>query len=204
MLVEIVAGRDSDAALVARGAAFVRADRQAAAAGEERAGLPRQSRARAVPDDGDALRRRRHRARGRRRGRASRSACRWGRSSSPTPSASTSASPSVSMLGHEARRRRASSPSCVAAGQLGKKTGQRLLRVGRRQAAEAAGTSACPPDSARRLDRSARRRSEGGARRRHRRRRRPRRRRRDIRHGLRAVSRRPAAVRSRRAARRFP
>ncbi len=62
MLVEIVVGSDH-----ARGhrpaCRRVRAaDRQAAAAGEERARLSRQPRARAVPDGGDALRRRRHRA----------------------------------------------------------------------------------------------------------------------------------------------
>ena len=41
--------------LVARGRGVRAPDRQAAAAGEERAGLPRQSHARAVPDGGDAL-----------------------------------------------------------------------------------------------------------------------------------------------------
>ena len=60
MLVEVVAGRDSDPIVVARGAAFVRDDRQAAAPREKRPGIPRQSRTGALPDDRDALRRRRH------------------------------------------------------------------------------------------------------------------------------------------------
>ena len=68
MLVEIVVGA-ADAARADRARGRVRPpDRRAAAAGEERARLPRQPRARAVPDGGDALRRRRHRAGDGRRG----------------------------------------------------------------------------------------------------------------------------------------
>ena len=61
MLVEIVIGRQTRPELTAPAAAFVRQIDRVAAAGEERAGLPRQPRAGAVPDGGDALRGRRHR-----------------------------------------------------------------------------------------------------------------------------------------------
>ena len=63
--------RPADARRAGRAGRGVRApDRQAAAAGEERAGIPRQSRPRAVPDGRDALRGRRHFAGNGRRSRA--------------------------------------------------------------------------------------------------------------------------------------
>ena len=96
MLVEIVVGKQTRAELVAACGRVRAADRQAAAARAERAGLSRQPRAGAVPDGGDALRRRGHRAGDGRRGgagvrhadgtdrtgryrRASTSAWRWAR-----------------------------------------------------------------------------------------------------------------------------
>ncbi len=70
MLVEIVVGRQTRPELDRARRRVRPPDRPAAAAGEERAGLPRQPRARAVPDGGDALRGRRHRAGNGGRGRA--------------------------------------------------------------------------------------------------------------------------------------
>ena len=105
MLVEIVVGATTRP-VAGRARGRVRApDRQAAAAGEERARLPREPHPRALPDGGDARGRRRHRARRRSTRRRSPSACRWGRSSSPTRSGSTSASRSASSSGATPRRR---------------------------------------------------------------------------------------------------
>ena len=105
MLVEVVIGT-LDRGRCRRGVGGVRApDRQAAAAGEERAGVSRQSPARAVPrwprcaQSTKALRPRRS-TRPR-----SRSACRWVRSSSRTRSASTSAWRSASSSVAAPRRR---------------------------------------------------------------------------------------------------
>ena len=164
------AGRDRrrratrDPALVAAGAAFVRADRQAAAAGEERAGIPGQPRARALPDErrcAASTKASRPRPSTKRR---SPSACRWGRSSSPTPSASTSASPSASMLGGDAEP-----PSRLAELRRGGPARARrpggLLRTGASGKPQKQAAGAVPAGLARAARRPVRRRSAGGARR---------------------------------------
>ena len=143
MLVEIVAGQ-RHGRRARRARRGVRPpDRQAAAAGEERAGLPRQPRARAVPDGGDALRRRGHCARDRRRGgarvrhadgsdraRRHRRArhLRRGRQACSVPDARAAAKLA------ELRCR----------GQPRQEDRRGLLRVGRRQAAEARRRRAVP------------------------------------------------------------
>ena len=194
MLVEIVAGRATRDELVAARRGVRAPDRQAAAAGEERAGLPRQPRARAVPDGGDALRRRRHRARDRRRGRARVRHADGSDRARRHRRASTSASRSASCSAAAPRRREArwswSTPASSARRPGAAST------LGRRQAAEAARPGAVPAGPRRPAGRAVRRRSEGGAGRTHRRRRRPGRRRRDLRHRLRAVPRRSAALRA--------
>ena len=123
MLVEIVVGARTTPQLVPRCAAFVRADRQAAAAREERAGLPRQPRARAVSDGGDALRRRGHRARDGRRGGA-----RLRHADGPDRAGRQGGPRHLPGGGQDARARRGAAASASRRWsrrrKLGKKTGQ--------------------------------------------------------------------------------
>ena len=109
-------------------------DRQAAAAGEKRARIPRQSRAGAVPDGSDALRGRRHSAGDRRRSRAgvrhADGTDRTGRHRRPRH---------LRRRRQAARRRRRATKEIDGRDrrrQPGPQDGPRLLRVGRRQAAE--------------------------------------------------------------------
>ena len=121
-LVEVVRGAQSREDEVKRGAAFVTAIDKFPLITKSVPGLPRQPRAHALHD-------RRHAAAGARRGqgeastkRRARSACRWGPSSWPTPSGSTCARtwqhPQVRF------RRVRKLDRLVAAGKLGKKTGE--------------------------------------------------------------------------------
>ena len=103
-------------------------------------------------------------------------------------------------VGKHAGRRRARRRSELMAaastpGKLGKKTGQGFYAWVDGKRAESSRPGAVPAGLAERLVDPFVAEAQGGARRRHRRRRRSRRCRRDLRHRLRAVSRRPAALR---------
>ena len=120
--------------------------RQAAAALPQRAGLPRQPRAHALPARGD-VRRAGRRAAGADRSRPpSTSACRWVPSSSPMWWASMCASTwARSSRASSARTRadlRAAATQLVAAKKLGRKSGAGFLRLGGRQGRQAAGAGA--------------------------------------------------------------
>ena len=90
-LVEVVRGATSREDEVKQGRRVRHRDRQVPADRQERAGLPRQPRARALHDGGHAAGRAKARPRKRSTKRRAHSACRWGRSSWPTRSGSTCA-----------------------------------------------------------------------------------------------------------------
>ena len=126
-LVEIVRGENSSEECDPEGHRVHAQDRQAAPALQERAGLSRQSRARAVPLRSHVRAAGRHSDRSHRRSGAALSACPWDRWSSPTSSASMSANTSVTSC-----RRRSTSRSptprgidaLIAAKKLGRKSGE--------------------------------------------------------------------------------
>ena len=149
-----------------------------------------------------ARRRRRRAARGHRRRRRATSACRWGRSSSPTPSVSTSACTwGASWPPRSVGPAPDAVAPLVAAGKLGRKTGQGLYEWRDGKAVKPAVDAAAPVSRRPRGPPApaAAERGDGRAARRRRRRRRPGRRRRDLRLGFRAVPRRPPALCARNA-----
>ena len=191
MLVEVVHGARHRPTLVERGRGFRAPDRQAAVAGEERARVPREPHPRAVHDGGVSRGRRGHRAGNGRRGSAG------VRHADGADRARRHGGARHRRRRRQAARRRRSAAAQAQrarrSGQVGKKTGRGFYAWVERQAGQA-GRRRGAGGAGRTAGAAVRRRGEGRAGGGHRRRRGPGRCRRDLRHRLRAVPRRAAAL----------